>query len=89
MVNMDQETQSGVVRTEPIPDEGHAQSVTKWKQRILAAKKYFEDDFKRMREDMVVARQGASKEWLDEGNYTVPIIKLRHMIKMKNMSSKH
>jgi hypothetical protein len=74
MVNMDQETQSGVVRTEPIPDEGHAQSVTKWKQRILAAKKYFEDDFKRMREDMVVARQGASKEWLDEGNYTVPII---------------
>lgn len=65
---------SGMQRTEPQTSEAVKQSVNKWQRKIAASKKYFEKDFKRMREDMVIARQGASKEWVDEGNYTVPII---------------
>lgn len=66
--------QSGMQREKPVVDPGVEQSVKKWQQKILAAKKYFDKDFKRMREDMMVARQGASKEWVEGGNYTVPII---------------
>jgi hypothetical protein len=55
-------------------DPGVQQSVSKWQKKILASKKYFDKDFKRMREDMMVARLGASKEWIDSGNYTVPIV---------------
>lgn len=65
---------SGIQRTEPVIDEGERQSVSKWTRKILAAKKYFEKDFKRMREDMMVARLGGSKDWVEQGNYTVPII---------------
>lgn len=67
-------SRSGMQRTEPKIDEGVKQSVNKWQKKIMASKKYFEKDFKRMREDMMIARQGGSKEWVDEGNYTVPII---------------
>lgn len=66
---------SGVQRTEPKLEEGARQSVSKWQKKILASKKYFEKDLKRMREDMKIARQGASDDWIDQGNYTVPIIK--------------
>ena len=65
---------SGMQREKPKIDPAVEQSVKKWQKKILASKKYFEKDFKRMREDMMVARQGASKEWIDGGNYTVPII---------------
>lgn len=67
-------SQSGMQRETPTLDPAEEQSVKKWQQKILASKKYFEKDFKRMREDMMVARQGGSKEWVDGGNYTVPII---------------
>jgi hypothetical protein len=66
--------QSGMQREKPPVDPKVEQSVKKWQQKILAAKKYFEKDFKRMREDMMIARQGGSKEWVEGGNYTVPII---------------
>lgn len=65
---------SGMQRETPVLDPGAEQSVKKWQKKILASKKYFEKDFKRMREDMMIARQGASKEWVESGNYTVPII---------------
>lgn len=65
---------SGMQREKPVLDPAVEQSVKKWQQKILASKKYFEKDFKRMREDMMVARQGGSKEWVESGNYTVPII---------------
>lgn len=68
------QSHSGMRRDEPKIDEGVRQSVNKWQKKIIAAKKYFEKDFKRMREDMMIARQGGSKDWVDEGNYTVPII---------------
>lgn len=67
-------SQSGVQRTEPDLGEGERISVKKRQQAILASKGYFKDDFKRMREDMLIARQGASDKWIDAGNYTVPII---------------
>lgn len=72
----DQQTgsRSGMQRTEPKVDEAVRQSVSKWQKKIMASKKYFDKDFKRMREDMMIARQGGSKDWVDEGNYTVPII---------------
>lgn len=65
---------SGVQREEPKVDEGARQAVSKWQKKILAAKKFFEKDFKRMREDMKIAKQGADDEWVNAGNYTVPII---------------
>jgi hypothetical protein len=65
---------SGVQRDEPVIEQGEKDAVSKWQKKALAAKKYFEKDFKRMREDMKIAKQGGSDEWVEGGNYTVPII---------------
>lgn len=65
---------SGVQRDTPEVDEGTRKTVSSWSKKILAAKKFFETDFKRMREDMKVTKQGGSDEWVKAGNYTVPII---------------
>jgi hypothetical protein len=69
-----QPSPSGMQREKPQIDPAVEQSVKKWQKKIQSSKKYFEKDFKRMREDMMVARIGSSKEWADSGNYTVPII---------------
>lgn len=74
----DIESQTGVERGEPSPDEKVKSFVKKWQSRIKAAKHHFRNDFKRMREDMQLARKGASKNWDADGNYTVPIIN-RHI----------
>ena len=74
MMGGDEQPKSGMLRDKPDYDPKMEQSVKKWQQRVLASKKFFEKDFKRIREDMVVARNGASKEWVDAGNYTVPIV---------------
>jgi len=65
---------SGMLREEPVMEQGPEEFVTQWQKIILASKSHFDKDFKRMREDMLIARQGASKEWVDNGNYTVPIV---------------
>lgn len=65
---------SGVQRTEPDVDPSVKESVKKWASKIQASKKFFEEDFKRMREDMKIARQGASDDWVKAGNHTTPII---------------
>lgn len=70
----EQSSASGVQRDTPDIEPGERESVTKWQKKIQAAKKFFEKDFKRMREDMKVAKQGGSDEWVNSGNYTVPII---------------
>lgn len=75
MMDGEPEAKSGMQRGEPQLDPGQKEFVSKWQKKILSSKKYFEDDFKRMREDMVIARHGSSKDWAKEGNYTVPIIK--------------
>lgn len=65
---------SGVERETPILSEPVRQFVTKWQSKIRSAKKFYENDFKRMRDDMMIARQGASNDWIESGNFTVPII---------------
>lgn len=73
-VGTPQGSASGVVRDEPVIDQGEKDAVSKWQKKILAAKKYWSEDFKRMREDMKITKQGGSDEWVKGGNYTVPII---------------
>lgn len=70
----DENEQSGVERNEPQLGDGVTQSVSKWQKKITASKVFFKDDFKRMRDDMMLARQGASDEWINDKNYTVPVI---------------
>ncbi len=65
---------SGVVRDQPQLGPGVKEAVSKWQKKIQAAKKFFDKDFKRMREDMKVTKKGGSDEWVDSGNYTIPII---------------
>ncbi len=65
---------SGVQRDQPQVEPGVKETVSKWQKKVLAAKKFFEKDFKRMREDMKVTKKGGSDEWVDAGNYTIPII---------------
>lgn len=67
-------SKSGVDRETPNPEESVRQFISKWQSKIKAAKRHWEDDFKRMRDDMKIARQGASDEWIAAGNYTVPIV---------------
>ena len=73
-ISLEQDNTSGVQRDTPDIDTGEKSSVSKWQKKVIAAKKFFEKDFKRMREDMKIAKQGGSDEWVDSGNYTVPII---------------
>lgn len=65
---------SGVVREVPDVETSVEQFVSGWQAKIIAARKHFEKDFKRMREDMKLARQGASDEWIANNSYVVPII---------------
>jgi hypothetical protein len=48
--------------------------VTQWLEKIQAARKHWAPDFKRMREDMDYARQGADDAWMKANNYYVPIV---------------
>lgn len=77
--NMPQEEQkSAIEREAPEVDSAVSAKITKWAQRIQSDKEHFKNEYKRMREDMQLATFGAAKEWLEAGNYTVPIIK-RHI----------
>lgn len=70
----EQKIESGVERDEPEIDRAEAASIEEWQNKITHAKIHFKDDFQRMRDDMVIARQGAGDEWINNGNYTVPIV---------------
>lgn len=74
-VNESQENEkSGMQREEPVLEKSVEQFVSLWQKKIRAAKIYFKDDFKRMREDMKIARQGADDDWINSNSYVVPII---------------
>lgn len=60
-----------------VPAEERA-LVSQWTSRLGAARKFHEDAFKRMREDMEWARLGADKAWIAGENYVVPIVQ-RHI----------
>lgn len=63
-----------IAREVPTPDPGVAASVKRWCDRVKAAKKFHEEAFKRMRDDMQFAVLGYdSKEWT-EGDYSVNIV---------------
>lgn len=67
-----------VAREVPDVDPARAALLERWCRRMRAAKEFHKAAFKRMREDMVFARLGSTKEWADAGNYTAPIVK-RHI----------
>lgn len=67
-----------ITREPPKVDEARKRLVMQWQQEIRRDKEYFKDDWKRMREDEQYALYGASKEWVTNDNYTVPIIN-RHI----------
>ena len=54
--------------------------VSEWMERVKSAKteKRTADAFKQMRTNMDFAARGADKEWVEGGNYTVPIL-VRHI----------
>ncbi|HRP25403.1 hypothetical protein [Thauera sp.] len=56
----------------PISEED-AKLVKRLLKRVEADRAHHEKAFKRMRDDMVYARVGATKEWVDGGNYTANI----------------
>lgn len=70
----DMQDGSNVERVEKVVDQGTKQYVERWCKKIKAAKKEYEEDFKRMREDMQLARHGADKKWVKSDNFTVPIV---------------
>jgi len=65
---------SGIERGVPSPELAVDQFITGWCKDIIKAKAHWKPDFDRMRDDMMIARQGASNEWINNGNITVPII---------------
>ena len=65
---------SDVKRDDDHITDAERESVAHRQKCVIAAKRYHEKDFKRMREDMMIARQGASDDWVDAGNYTVPVV---------------
>lgn len=55
------------------PSEGERKLVAEIKKRIRADRVCFADDFKRMLEDMTIARLGAKKDWHEANRYTANI----------------
>lgn len=65
---------SDVKRGVPEVDPARKKLVSRWQSEIKADKEWFKDVYKRIQEDMEYALLGAKKEWVDGGNYVVPII---------------
>jgi len=63
-----------VQRDAPNPDASRKHLVENWVKEIKLDKKYYDKDFKRMREDQQYAKSGAAKEWVESDKYTVPLI---------------
>lgn len=65
---------SSIKRGEPEVAPSTAAHVQKWVQTIKAAKKHWEKDFKRMRENMDFVYNGADKEWCEAEKYIANIV---------------
>lgn len=48
--------------------------VKQWLEKVQTARNHYKDDFKRMRDDMDYARNGADEKWIKALNYTVAIV---------------
>lgn len=69
-----QDQKSGVQRDDPKPDESRRALVSEWQGKILAAKTYWDKDFKRMRKDMQLGYAGGTKEWVESESYVIAIV---------------
>jgi hypothetical protein len=67
-------SQSTIRRDVPDPPQARAAFLQSWAGRIKQAKKHWEKDFKRMREDMDFVFMGCDKEWSDFDRYTANIV---------------
>jgi hypothetical protein len=72
------ETKSNIKREEPDVTAQRKNLVSQWLKDIKAAEDFFEPDFKRMRDNMQLAYAGATKKWIEQNNFVVPIIS-RHI----------
>ncbi len=73
-VEPNQKAQSEVKRGVPNVAAERKALVQRWQNEIKADKEWFKDVYKRIKEDMEYALLGAKKEWVDGGNYVVPLI---------------
>lgn len=69
-----EEPKSNIQREVPEIPPSKAAFLQKWAGRIKHAKKHWEKDFKRMREDMDFVLQGSDKEWNNGDRYIANII---------------
>lgn len=80
---MDEQAQTAPTSADPtvekpvVPKETAA-LVKRWLGRVKAAEKHWEPVYKRMREDMQMARAGADRTWIDADRYVVPLVQ-RHI----------
>lgn len=72
--------QSDIKRGEPEVDPAQRALVKQWTENVTADKKWFEDQFKRVRKDITYARLGADEAWVKSGQYFVPIV-MQHIFK--------
>lgn len=68
------QAQSSIKRDTPQPAPDRAAFITSWCGRIKGAKKHWDKDFKRMREDMDFVFQGADKDWTEFDKYVANIV---------------
>jgi hypothetical protein len=72
------EGQTVIPRTEPEVSDERRALVERWQSEVRQDKAHHDKAFKQMREDMQVATYGASEQWVDQGNYVVPVVQ-RHV----------
>lgn len=62
----------------PEPDDKTKALVAKWAKRVRAGKEHADPAFKRIKQNLEMARLGSDKAWADSGKYRVPIV-MRHI----------
>lgn len=68
------EQKSPIRREAPNPPQQRQAYITHWCSTIKSAKKFWEPDFKRMRNDMDFVFYGASKDWVNAEKYVANIV---------------
>jgi hypothetical protein len=83
-----QPTETGPER-QPDVNPARKALVSSWIDKIKRAKGHFDKDFKRMRQCMQLARDGATKEWVLAGKYTVPVVNRHINTQVSQLYAKH
>lgn len=74
---------------QPDVDPSRKALVASWLDKIKRSKMHFDKDFKRMRQCMQLARDGATKEWVAAGKYTVPVVNRHINTQVSQLYAKH